>query len=356
MEPHRETESLPDQPTSAAAGPDLITALRVVGREPEFPLLNDQRTFSLGSATSCDIVLDHPHISGFHCSLNRRGQRIRITDQHSRNGTVFGGRREQSFDIGPGDTFTVASSTLLALNDEMRLSRSTLIEVLGFDDPATVDGLLATAVKGQHLIFSGEPGCDQLRLARAVHHASQRSHYPVFEVVNFPTERSAQRAILDAARNGTLMLTLKESSSPPDDAFRAMLLSADFRVRLLVSAPSISVVVHSLGLDAVSRMQQVRLRPLRERVSEIASLLDRMFVERRASVRVADFRRKNQQALQAHSWPLNIMELREAADRLVALAVHESVTKAAAALEIPRTTLLYWAEEKMHLELPLRGE
>jgi pSer/pThr/pTyr-binding forkhead associated (FHA) protein len=356
MEPQRETESLPDQPMAAAAGPDLITALRIIGRDVEHPLLKDKMSFSVGSSAGCDVAIDNPHVSGLHCSLNRRGQRIRIIDQHSRNGTFFQGRREQSFDIGPGDLFTVASLTFLALNDEMRIARSTMMEIMGQDQAANVDGLLSIAVKGQNVLISGEPGCDQIRLARAIHRASPRGHAPFLEISDLPTDRIAQRAILDATRHGTLMLTLKTSAPTADDAFRSMLLSADFHIRLMVSAPSIAVAVGWLGLDAVSRMSQVLLRPLRERAGEVPSLLDRMFIERRASFRIADFRAHNQQALCEHNWPMNFTELREAADRLIALATHESVTKAAAALEIPRTTLLYWAEEKLRLELPLRGQ
>lgn len=357
MDSSHETETLPEMQRAAkAASADLITALRIVGREVEYPLLAGTSLFSLGSLPSCDLHVESKHVSGYHCSLQRKGHRLRITDQQSHNGTYFGGRREPIFDIGPGDMFTVASTTLVALNEEMRLARPTLLEILGGDRRALVDELLFSAVRGPHLIFVGEEGCEQTRLARALHQASTRRHWPLLELSELPSERAAQRAILDGAQNGAILLSLKERSAATDDAFRSMLLSSDFRVRLYVAAPSLAAAITVLGFDAITRMVQVPLRPLRERSGDLPWLLDRIFHERQAKLRTADLRSLNQQALQDHGWPGNFHELREAAHRLISLSTHDTVTKAAEALEMPRTTLLYWVEEKMHLELPLVGE
>ncbi len=357
MDSPHETETLPEmQRTAIAASADPITALRIVGREVEYPLLAGHAIFTLGSLPSCDLHIESKHISGFHCSLQRKGQRLRVTDQQSHNGTYFGGRREQSFDIGPGDMFTVASTTLVALNEEMRQVRPTLIEILGGDRRAAVDELVFSSGRGQHLILLGEEGCEQGRLARAIHQASPRRYRPLLELSEVPSERAAQRAILDGAHNGGLLLSLKERTAPPDDAFRSMLLSADFRVRLYVAAPSLAVAVAVFGFDAITRMIQVPLRPLRERAGDLPWLLDRIFHERQVKLRTADLRLVNQRALEDHGWPQNFRELREAAHRLIALSAHETVAKAAEALEMPRTTLLYWVEEKMRFELPLVGE
>lgn len=357
MDSPHETETLPEMHrTAMAASADPITALRIVGREVEYPLLAGHAIFSLGSSPSCDLHIESKHVSGYHCSLQRKGQRLRITDQQSHNGTYFSGRREPNFDIGPGDMFTVASTTLVALNEEMRLARPTLIEILGSEQRAAVDELLVSAVRGPHLILLGEEGCDQTRLARALHQASTRRHWQLLELSQFPSERAAQRAILDGARNGAILLSLKERSAPPDDAFRSMLLSPDFRVRLYIAAPSLAVAIAVLGFDAITRMVQVPLRPLRERAGDLPWLLDRIFHERQVKLRTADLRPINQRALRDHGWSQNFQELREAANRLISLSTHETLTKAAEALEMPRTTLLYWIEEKMNLELPLVSE
>jgi pSer/pThr/pTyr-binding forkhead associated (FHA) protein len=354
MESHHETETLPEmQRVAMAASADAITALRIVGREIEYPLLAGKATFSLGSSTSCDVCIDNKHVSGLHGSLHRKGQRIRVVDQDSHNGTHFSGRREQSFDIGPGDTFTAASTTLLALNEEMRMARPIMIELLGTHRGTAVDELLSSSVRGHNLILFGEEGCEQGRLARALHRASPRGLWPMLELSEVPQERAAQRAILDGAQNGAILLTLKGRVPPPDEAFRSMLLSSDFRIRLYLAVPSREVATEVVGFETATRMISVHLLPLRERSGELPWLLDRIFNERQAKLRTADLRPINQRALQHHGWSQNFLELRDAAHKLIALATHETVTKAAEALEMPRTTLLYWVEEKM--QLPLLG-
>jgi FHA domain len=356
MDSHHATETLPEmQRATRATSGDPITALRIVGREIEYPLLAGQATFSLGSSTSCDVCIDSKHVSGLHCSLNRKGQRVRVIDQDSRNGTDFNGRREQSFDIGPGDTFTVASTHLLALNEGMRMVRPTMVEIVGADRGAAVDELLSSSVRGHNVILLGESGCEQGRLARAIHRASPRGHRPMLELSEFPLERAAQRTILDSAQNGAILLSLQGRATPPDDAFRSMLLSSDFGIRLYLAAPSREIATDVLGIEATMRMVPVILRPLRERTGEIPWLLDRLFNERQTKLRTADLRPINQRALQSHGWSQNFPELHDVADKLIALSTHEAVTKAAEALEMARTTLLYWVEEKMHLELPLVG-
>lgn len=357
MDSPRETETLPEMQRAAmVASADLITALRIVGQEVEYPLSTSDEIFSLGSLASCDLSIESKHVSGLHCSLRRKGQRLRVTDQQSHNGTYFGGRREQSFDIGPGDMFTVASTTLIALNEEMRMARPTMLEYLGGGNRAAVDELLVSSVRGHNLILLGEEGCEHARLARAIHQASTRRHWPLLELSEVPSERAAQRAILDGAQNGALLLSLGKRATPVDDAFRSMLLSSGFRVRLYVAVPSLAAAIEIFGFDAIMPMVQVHLCPLRERAGDLPWLLDRIFCERQVALRTADLRPINQRALQNHGWPQNFHELREAAHRLIALSTHETATKAAEALEMPRATLHYWVKEKMHLELPLLGE
>jgi FHA domain len=355
MDSHRETHTLPEQQRLMAAGSDLIIALRVMGRDTEYSLPAEKSCFSLGSSVGCDLPLPSEYVSNLHCVLNRRGRRLRIIDQHSHNGTFFSGRREDTFDIGPGDTFTVASIVLFALDHEMQSARPIVAEIVGSDYAAAIDELLVMVMKGQNLLFLGESGSDQARLTQAIHQASPRRHAAIVEVSEFPQDRHAQRGILDRARDGSVLLHLNEHTDAPDEAFRSMLLSSDFRLRLYVSASSVKAAVNCLGLEAVSRMAQIRLRPLRERSGELPTLLDRMLVERRATFRAAEISAANEHRLMTYGWPQNFHEFREAVDKLIVLATHESLGKAAAALDMPRTTLQYWVEERMRLELPLLG-
>src|SRR5688572_27991379 len=105
---------------------DPVTALRIVGEEPELPLplSDDKRSFTLGSAErpAVDLSLRHcPHVSGVHVVIHRRGNRLWIVDQESTNGTFFGERREKAGEIAAGGKFRVADKELLALDDGMRV-------------------------------------------------------------------------------------------------------------------------------------------------------------------------------------------------------------------------------------------
>ena len=355
------TETLPDQPRIAPrATADVVMVLREMERDCEHVISAERANFTVGSAETCDVRIIDRHVSAHHCLLARKGNRIRIVDQESHNGTYFGGRREKTFDIGPGDVFKVAGISLLAMTEEMRAARSVLAEVVDTGASArtsveTVDWLLASVMKGGHVLMLGEPACDQERLARAIHAASHRSYAPFRQSSAFPAERQEQRKMLDQARNSSLFFALRQDSTPPDEALRSMLLSADFCVRLLISAPSLSVAVNCFGMDATSRMLQILICPIRERASQVPVLLDRLLAEVDSPVKVSDLTNDNQRALMAHSWPGNFVDLFEAATRIRAIALAGSVRKAAESLRVPRSTLYYWLD-RMMLTLPLDGK
>lgn len=330
-------------------GNEPITALREQGGALEHALLAKKETFLLGSSPSCDIVVPGPYVSSLHCVLERRGQRIRVHDQSTRNGTTFAGRRESTFDIGPGDTFTVATTTLLALSEDMRLARPVFATVLGHDADSAVDDALLAAIRSAQLLVTGEKGSGQPLLVQAIHQASLRRAHALVEFPAPPRAEDRNR-LLDQARRGTLVLSVTGERVAGE--LVADLLSAERNIRLVVLAPSLDTAVKSLGIEAVARLHKIAIRPLRERSGDLATLLDRFFVEHRASLRTSDLTARNQDALRNHAWPENLDELREAAARIAALVTHGSIRKAAPATNMARSTLQYWAD-RIGLELPL---
>lgn len=351
----RDTETLPNLPQGGShPTDDYVTSLRIVGGDIEYVLPSSQTTFTLGADPSCDVVVNSSHVSGVHCLLTRRGGRIRVVDQQSHNGTYFLSRRETQFDIGPGDIFVAAGTPFLAMTHHMGEVRDVLAEVASTDqnEPERfVDEILATAMRGPHVMIVGEPGCDQERLARSLYHASRWST-KFIELPEVPADRRQQRKLLDEASHGAICMTLKDRGAPMDETFLSMLLSTDFRVRLFVLAPMLSVANNALGFHVVSRMLQIPILPIRERIGQVPALLDRILSERGSSLRFADLKEVNQRALLRHGWPQNFVELRDFATRLIALAKHDSVKRAAATLEIPRSSLQYWLT-RMKLKLPL---
>lgn len=344
------TETLPQSKRNGLEGPDPITALRIRGADVEYVMLAGQPRFALGSLASCEIFIDRRYISSLHAMLERRENRIRVFDV-SKNGIVFRGRFEKQFDIGPGDSFSIGDTTCYVLNDEMRLARPVLTEVLGAQRFEAIDDLTMAAMHGDHVLLLGEPGNDQERLARAIHSASLRRRHHFVRA--FPDEDGRlDRQLISYAERGTLWLDLEPARINIDPDFIEQLLLPDANVRVVISARTLDITRKCVGIDLVGRAHQVAIPPLRERAGEIAALLERSFIERRSSLRLADFTERNQAALLAYKWPSNLEELRNTADRLVQLAPFTKERAAAIALKIPRTTLQRWLDS-LGLELPL---
>lgn len=334
--------------------PDLITAIREYGRDVEYPLLPRQMAFTMGSSRGCDISVDSEYASSLHCVLGRRGQRVRVNDQASRNGTFFRGRRETTFDIGPGDTFMLASRTFLAVSERMQLARPLLAEVLGYGRHAVVDDLLVAAAHDGPLLIVGQKGSGQARLVRAVHDMSVRRRQALVEILGQPRARGEQEEIVRNARRGTLVVAV--TGAPLDEGFLEMIGSAEAHIRLVALAPSMESAVESLVPHALTRMSNVELRPLRDRQGELETLIDRFFLENRASLCLSDLTPENREALLAYPWPENLDELRDSIAWIAGIVREGSIRKAAPVLNVARSSLQYW-RDRLKLSLPLtRGE
>jgi hypothetical protein len=213
--------------------------------------------------------------------------------------------------------------------------------------------LIVAAVHGAHILITGDPGSDQLELARIIHAMSRnRSRQPV-EIDSIPEERAKQSDLIkhEAARS-TLVLTLT-SGRPIDPMFVSMLFSPSFQVRVIVLARLFDVARKALGIQQLQAMQHVALRPLALRSEAIPRLLDRMFEERESPLRFSALTQDNQRALRVHDWPENFISLRHAADCLAAIEHYDSIPKAAAVLGIKRNTFYNWYTEIVGLSYPL---
>ena len=77
-------------------------------------LSSQERTWVIGSAPGCDIVVDQPAISKRHCSLSQTLRGCFLEDLGSTNGTFLNGRR-------------VVSRPAVCRSDQVRLGRSVLM-------------------------------------------------------------------------------------------------------------------------------------------------------------------------------------------------------------------------------------
>jgi transcriptional regulator with AAA-type ATPase domain len=136
-----------------------------------------------------------------------------------------------------------------------------------------------------------------------------------------------------------------------------MLFSRDCRVRVIAIAPSQAIARRVLSGDEVDRMLHVWIRPIAVRAGELPTLLDRLLAERGAPIRHGSLTQANWERFLGHAWHGNWGDLRQAADRLAAIARisdYERLTwrEREAALGIPRSTLHGW-HKTLKLTTPL---
>jgi hypothetical protein len=337
--------------------PDVITALRVCDEDVELEL-SAKGTFTLGGSRRCDLTVRGRDLSATHLLLERIDHRLRVYDLRSTNGTFFGGRRAEVFEIYPGDTFTAAPVTFLAMNKEMRAHRPAIAGILGTGSAPSPDRLLIEAATcSSHLLITGDPGSDLDRLARAIHAVSLRRSRSLVQISAVPPDRAQQREIVMRAARSTLVIELESAALPLDPTFCSMVFSADHHIRVIVLAPTLKLTRRLLPAEHVERMYPVWGRPLSARPSDIPGLLDQLLEERGAPLRIADLTGRNRDALAACEWRDNFDGLRAAAERLTAIAQvrgWEAMDwrERATATSIPRSTLHDWFTA-LGLTLPL---
>ena len=363
-----ETQEVPDAERGGVHdGPDRVTWLQLYGTDTLHALSRLPRPirhhYTLGSASDQNIVIPSPYVSAHHCRLVRTPLGLRVVDRWSRNGTYFEGRRKRSFYLEPGKVFTVGARAhrVLALNDLIRAHYPALNAILGYEDEHAGQSetlsprdLIVAAMAGTHVLITSEPRCDQDRLARIVHAISLLREHPLVAFDYAPGEQAMQR---DSALHQatTVLLNLDDNRARLDPAFTSRLFSPRYQTRVIALARSARVANAALGERYMKQMTHVRLVPLSSRPGAIHRLLDGMFQERGSALRVAAMTPNNQDTLRRHRWARNFASLREAADRLVAIAREPSLRKAVHALGVPTATFHDWYGNSVGLELPLAG-
>ena len=283
--------------------------------------------------------------------MERRGPKLRVTDQGSKNGTYFADARDQVFDVRAGDTFYAGSIRFLLLNDAMRATHPTFVELLGGDDDTTLyneafksrpsDALTSATSNTRHILITGEQGCDHVRLARAIHQVSRLRERAAVEVEVLPKDRGKQREILDAASRSTLILCIDDKAPILDAAFASMVFSTSYHVRVIACAPSLDVATRVLTETYTRTMGNLELLPLARRKGSICRILDRVLADMGSDLRATRLSSANQAGLEARDWPNNFDDLRDVAKHLDLIHREGSLRKAAERLKVPLATYHY---------------
>lgn len=181
----RPTRPIPNAPrvmearegvTYAVSRPVLIVDDRVVGLPDRGPLV-------VGSAPGADVRIADPHVSGRHASFVRAGQRVRVRDLESTNGTWIGGERVPTGVLRPGDALRLGGRTVLVAEAGFLPRHPDAVRWQGIvaRDPASLAVLQELATTGASdapVWLQGESGTGKEGAARALHETSPRREGP----------------------------------------------------------------------------------------------------------------------------------------------------------------------------------
>lgn len=86
------------------------------GRRVDLP---DSGEIVLGRLASSNVELDHPSVSGHHCTLSKDGARYRIKDLDSTNGTRVNGAVVAESAVHRGDVISLGDLQVVLLGDDV---------------------------------------------------------------------------------------------------------------------------------------------------------------------------------------------------------------------------------------------
>ncbi|MDF1563201.1 MAG: FHA domain-containing protein [Deltaproteobacteria bacterium] len=76
----------------AFAYPYVLAVAIVEGADPDGFTRITREKITVGRDESCELILEDPAVSGFHCAIHVRGTVFEVVDLDSRNGTRLNGK------------------------------------------------------------------------------------------------------------------------------------------------------------------------------------------------------------------------------------------------------------------------
>ena len=356
--PENQTVASPRSSSGSASLAARLRGKEGPGKDRALALVRAAST--VGRHSTCDLAIPDPQVSGVHLRLTLEGDRLRIRDAGSTNGTWLGGQRIYDVSVGIGAELVIGSTKLVVERDE-GLVGVTEASAEGFGElvgsSRTMRELFAllerVAPKDLTVLVLGETGTGKEAVARSIHAASTRANAPfvvvdctalpetLAEALLFGHEKGAftganERRVgfFEAAQGGTLFLDeVGELPAPLQAKFLRVLerrevvrvgsqtpIPIDIRVLAATNRDlRLEIDKGRFREDLYFRLAQVRvtLPPLRDRPEDIP-LLCRKLLERATYEAMIEHEALG--FLTSQPWPGNVRELANALLRAGALA------------------------------------
>lgn len=316
-------------PTPLDAAPPVvpvgpITSLVVVGENIELHLPIAQTRFTLGAAgpPAVDLTLQSTYLSRVHVVLERQGNKLRVLDQRSTNGTYRGGRPDSDFTVAAGEAFNVSRHvTLLPLDPSMVVLRRKLLWAVGLRNHVAADAAIKHIAADTPILLVGPPECEQVPIAVEIHRRSGYSDRGLV-VAERIDDKAARDAILKRGEGSTVYLDLTECIEPLPAPFVAGLFRS---CRPVIAAPS---EAHALALldTYARRLAPIDLLTPAQRPDDVPRLLEALIIEEHtrrvregdavdALMPISALGEQNLDGLRRHPWE-NFADLRSQVRRL----------------------------------------
>ncbi len=324
----------------------------------------DRAVVRVGSSKEVDLHLSDPTVSRYHCELSMKGERVRVVDTGSMNGTFVSGVRFRDAEVPLGTPLQLGKTTIrVTVGDEtieVPLStRDRFGTLLGRS--ARMREVFAVleriAPSNATVLLEGESGTGKELAAEGIHGSSPRSSggFVVFDCGAVPHDlvesalfghvRGAftgaiadRRGVFEEADGGTLFFD--EIGELPLDLQPKLLRALEKRevrpvggsatlgcdVRVVAATNRSLVAEVNAGRfreDLYYRLSVVKVTmpPLRERLEDVPLLVG-LFLASLAAEGAEPPKLSDGQiaAMAARPWPGNVRELKNAVERVVALS------------------------------------
>jgi transcriptional regulator of acetoin/glycerol metabolism len=301
-----------------------VTVLRwVYPDNAQLTILADQRVV-LGRDSASTTRLDSDQVSRKHAALSPGPGGHVVEDLGSKNGLFVNARRIRRAPLAAGDVLRVGD--FLAVVEKVPLSELPGYRPLGcgiFGGAALARALAAAQELALHapaLLVTGESGSGKELFARALHQLSEREGLCVTLDCRAAQEPPELSGCLRAAAGGTLVLKDVNLLGQAAQARVLAALAADTLRLIATSRCSLGEpAARGLAPELRARLGAavIALPPLRERRADIVPSFQR-FLERQAPQPRPAADPELLEQLCLRSWPLNLSELDDLAQRLLA--------------------------------------